>query len=166
MKKLLILFSALILTLTLAGCGTNPEVSAAEQVVNDSESAAVRALNGQGKLTDVQQYFATTLEGGNTDTQMARHIAYSAALADQPPRFVQLSNFCINGVNVNAVKGEARVLYQIDITMMGPNGKNTATVTQNLLLVKTPTRGWRIVAGDGAQTGSGDSTFLGNLLSQ
>ncbi len=166
MRKWLILVTALVLTLALAGCGTNPEVSAVEQVVNDSESAAVHALNGQGSLTDVDQYFATTLEGGNIDTNIARHIAYSAALGQQPPRFVQLSNFAINGVNVNPAKGEARVFYQVDITMMGPTGKSTATVTQNLLLVKTPTRGWRIVAGDGAETGDGDSTFLGNLLQQ
>ncbi len=165
-RGLLIFVSALLLALVLSGCGTSPDVIAAEQVVTQSEGAAVKALNGQGSIADVEQYFATTLEGGNVDTQMANHIAYSAPLTKQTPGFVQLSNFQITGVNVDLQKREARVIYQVDVTITGANGKNTATVTQDLLLVKTPTRGWRIAAGDGPQTGDGDNTFLGNLLQQ
>ncbi len=165
-RWLLIVASALLLALVLAGCGTNSDVNEIEQVVTQSEGAAVKALNGQGSPADVEQYFATTLEGGNVDTQVANHIAYSAPLTKQTPGFVQLSNFQITGVNVDLQKREARVIYQVDITIMGRSGKNSATVTQDLLLVKTPARGWRIAAGDGPQTGDGDNTFLGNLLQQ
>ncbi len=166
MCKYLLLLAGALLVVLVTGCGTNPEVSAAEQVVTQSESAAVNALNGHGSLADVQQYFATPLEGGNVDPNIASHIAYTAPLIKQAGGFVTLSNLTFNGVNIDMQKREARVMYQVDITIMGRSGKNTATVTQNLLLVDTPSRGWRIVAGDGPQTGDGDNTFLGNLLQQ
>ncbi len=166
MKRCIAIISILVIVLALAGCGTSPDVSAVEQVVTQSENAAVNVLNGKGSLADVQQYFATPVEGGNIDTQLANHIAYSAPLTTQTPGFVQLSNFQITGVNIDLQKREARLIYQVDITIMGRSGKNTATVTQDLLLVETPTRGWRIAAGDGPQTGDGDNSFLGNLLQQ
>ncbi len=166
MSKYLLLLAGALLVVLVTACGTNPEVSAAEQVVIQSESAAVNALNGHGSVGEVEQYFATPLEGGNVDPNIVSHIAYSAPLVKQSTGFVQLSNLQINGVNMDLQKGEARVVYQVDITVTGRSGKNTATVTQNLLLVKTPTRGWRIVAGDGPQTGDGDNSFLGNLLQQ
>ncbi len=166
MNKWLILVSALLLALMLSACGTNPDVNAVEQVVVQSEGAAVQALNGQGNVASIEKYFATTLEGGNTDSDMASHVAYSAVLTGHTDGLIQLSNFQINSVTVNSQTGEARVLYQIDITVLRPDSKNTATVTQDLLLVKTPSRGWRIQGGDGPQTGDGDNSFLGNLLSQ
>ncbi len=166
MYRYLLSMIIMLLVVLVSGCATNPEVTAVEQVVIQSEGAAESAINGQGSLANVQQYFATTLEGGNIDPQLARHIAYSAVLVQQTPGFADLSNLQITGVNVNLQEGEARVIYQVDITITGRNGKNTATVTQDLLLVKTPRRGWRIAGGDGPQTGDGDNSFLGNLLQQ
>ncbi len=166
MNKWLIWLSALVIALALSACGTSPDVNGVQQVVILSEDAAVKALNGQGSAADVQQYFATTLEGGNIDPEMARHIAYSAVLTGQTGGFVQLSNFQINSISVDSQAGTARVLYQVDIMVLRPDSKNTATVTQDLLLVKTPTRGWRIQGGDGPETGDGDNSFLGNLLQQ
>ncbi len=166
MNKRLILASMLFLVLMLSACGTNPDVTAVEQVVLQSEQASVKAVNGQGSLADVEEYFATTLEGGNIDPNLARHIAYSAVLTGHTNGFVQLSNFQFNSVTVDSAAGEARVLYQIDITILRPDSKNTATVTQSLMLVKTPARGWRIQGGDGPDAGEGDNSFLGNLLSQ
>ncbi len=165
--KLQVVLMAVLVALVVSACGADPDVQAVGKVVTDSELAAQNAMQGQGSLADVQTYFATTLEGGNTDIHMARHIAYSAPVARPPGQPLRLSNFAINAITIDSAQGEARVMYQIDITLWNGAVPTTTTVTQNLLLVKTPQRGWRIQGEDAADTGDGsDSSFLGNLLSQ
>ena len=165
--RLQVVLAAALIGLVVSACGASPDAQAVARVITDSEAAAQNAMQGRGSLADVQQYFANTLEGGNIDTQLARHIAYTAFAAQPPGKAVRISNFTINAISVDSNKGEARVMYQMDIAVGSGAGAQKTTVTQNLLLVKTPARGWRIVAGDGATASdtSGD-TFLGNLMGQ
>ncbi len=165
--KLLTVLVGLFLALFVSACAVSPDVSAVTQVVNDSERAAQNALQGHGSVSDVQQYFATTLEGGNIDTEMVHHIAYSAPLVQPQVQSIRLDKFAISAVTVDSGNGNARVMYQIDITATNNGVAQTTTVTQNLLLIKTSTRGWRIQGADGAEaTTDNGSAFLSNLMGQ
>ncbi len=165
--KLRVLLMTVLVGLLVSACGASSDTQAVTQVVTDSATAAENAMQGKGTLADVEQYFANTLESGNIDTQMPAHIAFSAALANPPGKPLRMSNFTINAVSVNPQSGEARVMYQIDITVWNGAVPTTTTVTQNLLVVKTPSRGWRIQGGDGPTYADNSGyDFLGNLMGQ
>ncbi len=165
MNKYLTCFLALSLALLIAGCA-NADQSAAQQVVLNSEQIAENSLNGKGDLNGVYQYFATPLESGNIDTQMDQHIGYIAVALDHKDGKIGLSKFEINSISLCPGVDEARVLYQVDITITRNGSTQTETLTQGLLLTKTLTRGWRIMGSDGAETTTGDVSFLGNLGGQ
>ncbi len=165
MKKYLLCLFAALLVLALAGCASSDQM-AVQQVVTNSERAAENALNGKGSADAVRQYFAAPTESGNTDPFMDRHIAYSAVLTDAADGKIQLSKFAINSITLWPNVNEARVVYQVDMTVTKDGNKQTETMVQSLLLTKTPARGWLIMGADGMETTTGDASFLGNLGGQ
>ncbi len=164
MKKYLLPIIGVLLMVLVAGCASSDEM-AVQQVVTDSEKAAENALNGQGDRNAVEQYFANPLESGNTDPWMAQRIMFDQVVGRYHYGQVKLSKFAINSVTLWPEVNEARVNYQVDVTIVQNLVPTTETVTQDLLLTKT-TRGWLIMGSNGAETTTGDASFIGNLGGQ
>ncbi len=72
---------------------------------------------------------------------------------------VTVANFKITQVEVHSEAGLSRVRYQLELTIVHGDQNSSATVTQDLALLKTATRGWRISGGDPAQL----SNVIGQL---
>jgi hypothetical protein len=153
MARLFTLFPVCaLLLLGLSACQT-PDESAVRQVVTDTERASADAFNGTGNATAVEQYFATPEEGANPLGMENTRDRFLAALQEQGTGSlrIQLQNFQITSVQVDSGVGQARVTYQV-YAIITQNGRVTRlTVTQDLALRKTPTRGWRINGGDKPQ---------------
>jgi hypothetical protein len=141
-----------LLLLALTACASGDE-SAVRQVVTEAERAAEEALNGTGDAAAVEQYFATPEEGANPLGMENTRDAFRKVLQEQKSGslYIQLRNFQITSVQIEEGLGQARVTYQVDVTLTRNNQVGTATVTQDLALRKTPTRGWRLNGGDKPQ---------------
>ncbi len=72
---------------------------------------------------------------------------------------VQISNFRVTSVQIHETGGLARVTYQMDIRIVHGTQQGSALWMQNLALIKTAARGWRIQGGDAPQV----SNVVGTL---
>lgn len=148
MKRLLMLF-LFILLLILAACAGNPDENAVRGSVRTFERTLEDVIAGKAKPTALDDYFATTADGANEQGLVNTRDAFRAMLNDHVNgvSLVQLSNFRITNVEVHQSGGLAKVTYELDIRLVHGTQQGTATLTQNLALLKTP-RGWRISGGD------------------
>ena len=161
MKRWLILGAVFaLLALLLAACG-NPDESEVRGVVVSADRAMEDAFNGKGDITAVEQYFATPNEGANAAGLTNTRDALRKAFDDHSrgSTLIQFSNFRVTQVEVHSSARLAKVTYQLDVRMVHNGNVGTATVTQDLALLKTQTRGWRISGGDAAQV----SNVVGQL---
>jgi hypothetical protein len=148
----------LILALTACQSASDREV---RQVVIDAEHAAQDVFDGKADAATVEQYFARPEEGANPLGMVNTLNAFQSLSSDHTNGFthVQLSNFQITGVQVDEAIGQARVTYQVDVQLIQNGQAGQATVTQNLALLRTPARGWRINGGDKAQLSNGEGAL-------
>ncbi len=153
MKRLLVLSIALVLlTLALSACASADD-GAVRQVVTDEDRAVESTLDAQSTAASIDSYFATPAEGAN-DTGLGNTLGALRALLNDHvsgASRVELTNFRITQVEVHSEANLARVQYQVDLTIVHGDQNGSATVTQDLALLKTRTRGWRISGGDAPQ---------------
>lgn len=141
-----------LLALALTACGSSDE-NDVRSVVAGADSAMETAFNGKGDISAVDQYFATLDEGANAAGMTNTRDALRKAFDDHSrgSTLIQFSNFRITQVEVHSSAGLAKVTYQIDARMVHNGNVSTVTATQDLALLRTKTRGWRISGGDAAQ---------------
>jgi hypothetical protein len=148
MKRLLMLLP-FVLLLILAACASNPDENAVRGTVGNFERTLEDAIAGKVKAVALDAYFATAADGANAQGLVNTRDAFREMLNDHVngQSLVQLSNFRITNVEVHQSSGLAKVTYQADIRLVHGTQQGTATLTQDLALLKTP-RGWRISGGD------------------
>ncbi len=153
MKKWFILGSLIALLALLLAASGNPDEGEVRGVVINADRAMEEAINGKGDIAAVEQYFATPEEGAHPGGLANTRDALWKAFGDHPRAFalIEFSNFRIAEVQVHSSSGLAKVTYQIDVRMVHNGNVSTRTVTQDLALLRTHTRGWRISGGDAAQ---------------
>ncbi|MBI3915109.1 MAG: hypothetical protein HY327_13100, partial [Chloroflexi bacterium] len=119
------------------------------------------AIDGKLAVAALNPYFATPEEGANAQGLINTRDAFQKMVNDHVSgvSLVQLSNFRITEVQIHQSGGLARVKYQMDIRIVHGTEQGTATLTQDLALLKTAWRGWRISGGDTAQV----SNVVGKL---
>ena len=162
MKKISILILvAALLAVALTAYGGNPEENAVRGVVRNAEQALEDAVNGKGDIATISQYYATSEEGAHAAGLVNTRDAFVKMVNDHVSgvSLLQISNFRITDVSVHESAGLARVTYQMDIRIVHGAQQGTATISQNLALLKTATRGWHISGGDEMQ----DSKIVGRL---
>jgi hypothetical protein len=149
-----------LLLLPLAACRSTSE-RAVRQVVIDAEQAAQDVFDGKADAPTVEVYFARPEEGANPLGMTNTLNTFSSIVSDQTTGIthVQLTNFQITDVQVDEGKGQARVTYQVDVELMDNGQVGKATVTQDLALLRTPARGWRINGGDKAQLSNAEGAL-------
>lgn len=153
MKKWFILGTLIeLLALVLAACASSDE-SGVRGVVIGADRAMEEAFNGKGDIAAVEQYFATADEGANPAGLLNTRDSLRKAFDDHSrgSTLIEFSNFRITQLQVHSSAGLAKVTYQIDARMVHNGNISTVTVTQDLALLRTKTRGWRISGGDAAQ---------------
>lgn len=148
MKRLLMLLP-IVLLLILAACAGNPEENAVRGTVSAFERTLEDAIAGKAKPAALDDYFATAADGAIAPGLVNTRDAFREMLNNHVNgvSLVQLSNFRITNVEVHQSAGLAKVTYQLDIRLVHGTQQGTATLTQDLALLKTP-RGWRISGGD------------------
>ena len=143
-----------LLALTLAACGGNsgPAGNDARQFATDVERAVDDEFNGKGDPAALEQYVATVAEGAHAEGLANTRDAFRKVLNDHQSGVsrVTLSNFKITDVQIDSTGNSARVAYQVSVRVVHGAQASSATVSQNVTLLKTP-RGWRIGGGDVAQ---------------
>lgn len=148
MKHFLIL-CALTLSLWLAACAGTPSENAVRSAVVNFERALQDTIAGKAKLAAMDDYFATTADGANAQGLVNTQTAFQTMIENHVSgmSLVQFSNLRLTAVEVHESDGLAKVTYQMDIRIVHGTQEGTATLTQDLALLKTP-RGWRISGGD------------------
>ncbi len=148
MKRLFILLLFLLL-FSIAACAGNSDENAVRGTVGNFERRLENVIAGKAKVAALDDYFATPAEGANEQGLTNTRDAYASMLNNHVSgvSIVQLSNFRITNVEVHQSGGLAKVTYQMDIRIVHGTNQGTATLTQDLALLKTP-RGWRISGGD------------------
>ena len=141
-----------LLAIALTACASADE-SAVRQVVTDAENALEAALNREASAAVFEQYFATPQEGANAAGLVETRDRWRKLLRDHVSgvSLVQISNFRITNIQIHESGGLARVTYEMDLRIVHGTQQGNATLTQNLALLKTATRGWRISGGDAPQ---------------
>ncbi len=131
----------------------SPNEGEVRGVVINADRAMEEAFSSKGDIAAVEQYFATPEEGADPGGLANTRDALWKAFGDHPraSALIEFSNFRIADVQVHSSSGLAKVTYQIDVRMVHSGNVGTATVTQDLALLKTKTRGWRISGGDAPQ---------------
>lgn len=148
MKRLLILL-ALLMLMILAACAGNPDENAVRGTVGNFAGTLQDAIAGKAKPAALDAYFATLADGANEQGLANTRDAFANMLNNHVSgtSLVELSNFRITNVQVHQSDGLAKVTYQMNIRIVHGTEQGTATLTQDLALLKTP-RGWRISGGD------------------
>lgn len=148
MKRILILSTFVLLAL-LAACGGNPDENAVRGTVANFAGTLQDAIAGKAKPAALDAYFATNADGANEQGLVNTRDAYAKMLNDHVSgvSLVQLSDFRITSVEVHQSGGLAKVTYQMNLRIVHGTEQGTATLTQDLALLKT-SRGWRISGGD------------------
>lgn len=148
MKRISI-FTMFVLLVILAACGGNPEENAVRGIVGSFEQTLQAAIEGKAKPAALNDYFASAEDGANIQGLANTRDAFTNMLNNHVNglSLVQLSDFRITDVQVHQNGGLAKVTYQMDIKIVHGTQQGTATLEQNLALLKTP-RGWRISGGD------------------
>ncbi|MCC7165645.1 MAG: nuclear transport factor 2 family protein [Anaerolineae bacterium] len=148
MNRLMMLLP-FVLLLILAACAGNPDENAVRGTVGNFERTLEEVIAGKAKPATLDDYFATPGEGANDQGLLNTRDAFRKMLNDHVNgvSIVQLSNFRITKTDVHESGGLAKVTYQVNIRLVHGTQQGTATLTQDLALLKTP-RGWRISGGD------------------
>lgn len=148
MIRLLTLFAVLLL-FVLAACAGTPDENAVRGTVGNFISTLQDAIAGKAKPAALDDYYATAAEGANAQGLVNTQTVFRTMIENHVNgmSLVQLSNFRITAVEVHESGGLAKVTYQMDIRIVHGTQEGTATLTQDLALLKTP-RGWRISGGD------------------
>lgn len=148
MKRILIL-SMFVLVTFLAACVGSPDENAVRGTVGNFAGTLQDAITGKAKSSALDAYFATVADGANEQGLVNTRDAYAKMLNDHVSgvSLVQLSDFRITSVEVHQSGGLAKVTYQMNLRIVHGTEQGTATLTQDLALLKT-SRGWRISGGD------------------
>lgn len=146
-RHLTFLFFALLLS--LAACVGSPEETRVRRTVESFEQTFAAALDRKAKPAALKDYFATEADGANVQGIQNTRNAFLKMLDEHVNgvSLVQLSNFRITQVDIHQDVGLAKVTYQMDLKIVHGTQQGTATLVQNLALLKTP-RGWRISGGE------------------
>lgn len=145
----LLTLCAVLLLFVLAACAGTPDENAVRGTVGTFISTLQDGIAGKAKPAALDDYFATVADGANEQGLVNTRDAFMDMLGNHVSgaSLVQLSDFRITNVEVHQSGGLAKVTYQMNIRIVHGTEQGTATLTQDLALLKTA-RGWRISGGD------------------
>lgn len=149
-RRFLLVLTLVVAALLIVACDRSEFT--VRTTVENAASAAEAGL-ARGDMTDVQPFFATTADGANQaglDETWGALQRFAASLDNSSG--VQFHSFDVLETRVHESGGLAAATYRLHMSVLR-NGEVTfgAVVTQNLALLKTPTRGWLISGGDEPQ---------------
>lgn len=139
----------LALLLILAASADNSDENFACGTVGNFERALEDAIAARAKPAALDDYFATVADGASPKGLVITRDVFQTMIENHigGASLVQRSNFRITNVEVHQGSALAKVTYQVNVRIVHCTQQGTATLTQDLALLKTP-RGWCISSGD------------------